>query len=68
MCRWLVWCSNEPIVLSELVLDASNSLLQQSYDAGYHPGVTCKNNMRLNADGMGVGWYSPRGAATARSG
>lgn len=67
MCRWLVWCSSEPILLAEVVLESSNSLLVQSFEAGFHPGVNEKNNMSLNADGFGVGWYGRRGAAIFRS-
>ena len=67
MCRWLVWCSHEQITLAEVILDAANSITHQSYDAGYHPGLTSKNNMRLNADGFGMGWYGKRGAAIYRS-
>ena len=67
MCRWLVWCSEDPILLAEIVLEASNSLLRQSFDAGFHPGLCQKNNMTLNADGFGVGWYGRRGAAIYRS-
>lgn len=67
MCRWLVWCSEDPILLAEIVLEASNSLLHQSFDAGYHPGLCQKNNMTLNGDGIGVGWYGRRGAAIYRS-
>ena len=67
MCRWLVWCSEEAILLADVVLEASNSLLHQSFNAGYHPGLGGKNNMTLNADGFGVGWYGKRGAAIYRS-
>ena len=67
MCRWLVWCSSEPICLAEVVLECSNSLLVQSFEAGFHPGLNDKNNMSLNADGFGVGWYGARGAAIFRS-
>ena len=67
MCRWLVWCSEEAILLADVVLEASNSLLTQSFNAGFHPGVCPQNNMTLNADGFGVGWYGTRGAAIYRS-
>ena len=63
MCRWLVWCSHDPILLSEIILDAQNSLMVQSYEAGYHPGLSSKNNMRLNADGFGMGWFNRSGRA-----
>ena len=67
MCRFLVWCSEEPITLAEVVLESSNSLLVQSFEAGFHPGANDKNNMSLNADGFGVGWYGKRGAAIFRA-
>ena len=77
MCRWLVWCSDEPITLEDIVLAPTNSLLQQSFSAGFHPGVCTRNNMPLNADGFGLGWFHAtragrcggprRGAATFRS-
>lgn len=66
MCRFLVWCG-EPITLAEVVLESSNSLLVQSFEAGFHPGTNDKNNMSLNADGFGVGWYGKRGAAIFRA-
>ena len=65
MCRWLVWCSHDSISLSDVILHASNSLMVQSFDAGYHPGLGSKNNMRLNADGFGVGWYNRHGRAAS---
>ena len=67
MCRWLVWCSEEAILLADVVLEASNSLLTQAFNAGFHPGLSPQNNMTLNADGFGVGWYGARGAAIYRS-
>ena len=59
MCRWLVWTSSEPILLSDVVFEPSNSLVHQSFNGGFHPGLCPKNNMTLNADGFGIGWYSP---------
>ena len=67
MCRWLVWSSSDPILLSDLLLNPSNSLIHQAFNGGFHPGTTEKNNMGLNADGCGVGWYGHSGAAIFRS-
>jgi len=67
MCRWLVWCSSEPILLSDLLLNPSNALIHQAFNGGFHPGASAKNNMSLNADGCGVGWYGHSGAAIFRS-
>lgn len=43
--------------LSDLVLKPSNSLVDQSIDASYHPGFAQRFNHQVNADGFGVGWY-----------
>ena len=67
MCRWLVWCGREPILLADLILSPAHSLIHQSFSGGFHPGADCQNNMTLNADGFGVGWYTKRGAAIFRS-
>ena len=56
MCRWLVWCGSEPVLLADLVLSPANSLIHQSFSGGFHPGAAEQNNMTLNADGFGVGW------------
>lgn len=38
MCRWLVWVSGVPVMLEDVVLSPTNSLLVQSFEAGYIPG------------------------------
>jgi len=63
MCRWMLWCSGEPIPLADVVLEPSNSLIHQSFNGGYHPGLNNRNNMPLNADGFGIGWYNLLGSA-----
>ena len=72
MCRWLVWVSGVPVMLEDVVLSPTNSLLVQSFEAGYIPGHLPTHlvvNSKLNADGFGLGWYyrqrSGRYAATA---
>ncbi|KAH8065722.1 glutamine-fructose-6-phosphate transaminase [Aureococcus anophagefferens] len=60
MCRWLVYCSAEPIVLADLVLNSHHSIVRQSFSGGFHPDCSDKNNMRMNADGFGLGWYGLR--------
>ena len=67
MCRWLVWCGSDPIPLEDLIFWPTNSLIHQSFNGGFHPGLEVQNNMKLNADGFGVGWYGRGGAAVFRS-
>ena len=57
MCRWITFISTEDVLLSDLVLKPSNSLIDQSIDASYHPGFASRFNHQVNADGFGVGWY-----------
>ena len=57
MCRWLVYCSSEPICLADLVLNSHHSIVRQSFSGGFHPNCSAANNMRMNADGFGLGWY-----------
>lgn len=67
MCRWLVYCSSEPILIADLVLNSHHSIVRQSFSGGFHPDCSDKNNMRMNADGFGLGWYGLResGASAA---
>lgn len=57
MCRWITLLSSEPFSLSDIVLSPSNSLVQMSIDASFHPGYGDQNNHVMNGDGFGVGWY-----------
>ncbi|GAB5366616.1 hypothetical protein AAMO2058_001158800 [Amorphochlora amoebiformis] len=64
MCRWLAY-RGPPINLSTLVLYPENSIINQSRDAQFLPGLTYENqaitdkrNNRVNADGFGVAWYT----------
>lgn len=57
MCRWITFISTEEMLLSDLVLKPSNSLVDQAIDASYHPGFAKRFNHQINADGFGVGWY-----------
>lgn len=57
MCRWITFISTHEISLLDLVLTPSNSLVEQSIDASYHPGFSSRYNHIVNADGFGVGWY-----------
>mmetsp|Transcript_16210 Transcript_16210/g.44594 ORF Transcript_16210/g.44594 Transcript_16210/m.44594 type:complete len:395 (+) Transcript_16210:128-1312(+) len=61
MCRWVTFIStedqSESMLLSDIVLKPSNSLVDQSLDASYHPGFSNRFNHNINADGFGVGWY-----------
>ena len=54
MCRWITFISTEDVLLSDLVLKPSNSLIDQSIDASYHPGFASRFNHTVNADGFGV--------------
>ena len=67
MCRWLVFLSEEDFLLADVVIEPANSLIKQSFDGGFHPGLCETNNMPLNADGFGLGWYGRSGAAIFRS-
>lgn len=67
MCRWVVWCGQESILLEHILFAPTHSLIQQSFSGGFHPGAKPTNNMTLNADGFGIGWYSRHGAAIFRS-
>ena len=67
MCRWLVFLSEEDFLLADVVIEPANSLIKQSFDGGFHPGLCETNNMVLNADGFGLGWYGRSGAAIFRS-
>ena len=51
--------------LSDLVLKASNSLVDQAIDASFHPGFAQRFNHTVNADGFGVGWYHEHSAKPA---
>ena len=48
------------MLLSDIVMSPSNSLIQKSLNASYHPGYGKKNNHITNADGFGIWWYSNR--------
>ena len=52
------------MTLSTLITRPDNSLVYQSRDATYHPGVANapegvidKRNIRVNGDGFGIAWY-----------
>jgi glutamine amidotransferase len=57
MCRWITLLSTESFSLSDIVLSPSNSMVQMSIDASFHPGYGDINNHVMNGDGFGVGWY-----------
>jgi predicted glutamine amidotransferase len=61
MCRLTVY-KGKPILIGDLIVRPENSLIVQSRDAGYHPGVDAtadvsKRNIRVNGDGFGIAWY-----------
>lgn len=59
MCRLTVY-KGRPILIGDIVIQPENSLLYQSRDAAYHPGVLDKSHQRnilVNGDGFGVAWY-----------
>ena len=39
MCRWLVYCGSDPILMSDLIFAPTNSLIHQSFNGGFHPGA-----------------------------
>lgn len=67
MCRWIVFLgapaggANSPLLLGDLLSRPAHSLVCQSYHAGYHPGISQRNNAALNADGFGVAFFTAGG-------
>jgi len=60
MCRLAAY-KGKSILIGSVVTKPNNSLLYQSRDAAYHPGVkddTHHRNILVNGDGFGVAWYS----------
>jgi predicted glutamine amidotransferase len=57
MCRWITLISAESYSLSDVVLAPSNSLVQLSRDASFHPDFTDANNATMNGDGFGIGTF-----------
>eukprot|EP00599_Poterioochromonas_sp_BG-1_P016994 CAMPEP_0173167558 /NCGR_PEP_ID=MMETSP1105-20130129/22733_1 /TAXON_ID=2985 /ORGANISM="Ochromonas sp., Strain BG-1" /LENGTH=418 /DNA_ID=CAMNT_0014089119 /DNA_START=349 /DNA_END=1605 /DNA_ORIENTATION=+ len=60
MCRLTAY-KGKPILIGAIVTKPNNSLLYQSRDAAYHPGVkddTHRRNILVNGDGFGVAWYN----------
>lgn len=60
MCRFSVY-KGRSIPIGDIILYPNNSLVYQSRDATYHPGVVdihCFRNIRVNGDGFGIGWYN----------
>jgi len=51
MCRFVAYLGR-PIIIDELLVKPTNSLVHQSYDAG-------EMAEPLNGDGFGLGWYAP---------
>lgn len=60
MCRFTLY-KGKSIPIGDIILYPNNSLVYQSRDATYHPGVIdihCFRNIRVNGDGFGIGWYN----------
>ena len=55
MCRYVAYLG-EPLVLSDILYNPSNSLIHQASDA-------IESRTRVNADGFGIGWYARDGDA-----
>jgi len=53
MCRWITLLSKYEVALADIILTPSNSLIQLSIDASFHPGNTSINNHVMNGDGFG---------------
>ena len=49
MCRFVAYLGT-PILVDEIIVKPSNSLIHQSYDA-------LESSMKVNGDGFGLGWY-----------
>ncbi|NAZ88457.1 ergothioneine biosynthesis protein EgtC [Kineococcus indalonis] len=59
MCRHLAW-TGEPRTLAELLLEPEHGLLRQSW------APRRQSHGTVNADGWGVGWYTPARPEPAR--
>lgn len=72
MCRWFAYISSEEECLLEDVLVTPNHSLCKQVNSNFLPGLqprtgdakqaeleTAARNRYLNADGFGVGWYTP---------
>lgn len=60
-CRLTIY-KGKTLLLGELIVKPSNSIICQSRDAVYHPGVkdnTHVRNIRVNGDGCGIAFYGP---------
>lgn len=60
MCRLIIY-KGRKIFIEDLLVKPENSLLCQSRDSSYHPGVDDeynKRNILVNGDGFGLAWYS----------
>ncbi|PWW79526.1 N-terminal nucleophile aminohydrolase [Tuber magnatum] len=53
MCRFLVYKGTNPILLSDLILNPTHSILTQSYDCRLR-----LDSLPHNGDGFGVGYYT----------
>ena len=60
MCRFSVY-KGRSILIGDLIVYPDNSLLTQSRDARYHPGIIDdskhRRNILVNGDGFGLSWY-----------
>jgi predicted glutamine amidotransferase len=52
MCRFIAY-KGKPLLLADLVIHPSHSLVHQSYNSKERPKPT-------NGDGFGLGWYAPK--------
>lgn len=69
MCRICLYKGKE-ILLGDLLIKPENSLLRQSRDASFHPGVVDKGdvrNIRVNGDGFGVAFYGKETSSSRAS-
>ncbi|GAA5898557.1 hypothetical protein JCM5296_006494 [Sporobolomyces johnsonii] len=67
MCRWIVYFSEEPILLADVITRPQHSLVKQ-IDEHYLPGIELpapapandngSPNAFTNVDGFGIGWFS----------
>lgn len=52
MCRFVAYLG-EPILVEDIIIKPTNSLIHQSYDAE-------ESTMTVNGDGFGLGWYNSK--------
>ncbi|KIY50455.1 N-terminal nucleophile aminohydrolase [Fistulina hepatica ATCC 64428] len=56
MCRFVIYKSSEPILLSHLLTKPCHSIINQAFDSR----LRLDHRRPMNGDGFGVGWYDSK--------